>query len=63
MLAMPSRAVLSCVDCGVSTAEAEHGWRAYRADDSLHEPGVLVLCPSCCERLRGEDEERAVPGS
>ena len=45
--------VLCCRECDAATTRTERGWRAYL---SPADAPVVVLCPSCSERLRGEDE-------
>jgi hypothetical protein len=48
--------ILSCDWCDRATAQTERGWRAYASKGDGGETSIAIMCPSCSERLFGEDE-------
>jgi hypothetical protein len=59
MCVLRTSALLPCDRCAAVVARCERGWRAYIRADSTDEPAVEVVCPTCAERLFGEDEVEA----
>jgi hypothetical protein len=50
---------LACGACACTADDAERGWRGYHDVDIEGNDVVFILCPSCSERLYGEDEPDA----
>jgi hypothetical protein len=48
--------ILFCDWCDAATAHTERGWRAYISKGDTGETSIAIMCPSCAERLFGEDE-------
>jgi hypothetical protein len=44
---------LRCAECSLITGEFGRGWRAFLTDDEWSPPDVVVLCPTCSERVPG----------
>jgi hypothetical protein len=54
---------LDCDRCQATVDHSERGWRAYLLPAEGGRPSVEIVCPTCAERLFGEDEieARSVP--
>jgi hypothetical protein len=48
--------ILFCDSCEAATATSGRGWRAYLEVGEDGVTAVEVLCPSCAERVVGDDE-------
>jgi hypothetical protein len=48
--------ILFCDWCDAATAHTERGWRAYISKGDRGETSIAIMCPSCAERLFGDDE-------